>query len=131
MINLNQFSRGTENYYKHFLGGVYTDGMKHVCETCGSYWLMDVVFSHRNTMRSFLTLDSFPVVVHFRKYKTTTGGKVIVSYYDNEGEKIEKTLQAIQSTDFPFEQFKDNQFSFLLGYDYERKNLILSLLEED
>ena len=45
MENLNKFC-GTENYYKHFTGGFYTDGVKYVAETAGAYWLLDAIFSY-------------------------------------------------------------------------------------
>jgi len=36
---------GTENYYKHFTGLVYTDGVKHLADRAGAYWLIDAVMS--------------------------------------------------------------------------------------
>ena len=37
---------GTENYFKVMMGYKLTDGVKHVCETAGAYWLTDVIISH-------------------------------------------------------------------------------------
>ena len=47
-INLD-FSdyNGTSQYYRHWLGGIYTDGMKAVADNLGAYWLLDAVFSYR------------------------------------------------------------------------------------
>ncbi len=42
---------GTENYYRHPMPLTpyefnYTDGVKHVADYAGAYWLLDVIFSH-------------------------------------------------------------------------------------
>lgn len=137
MINLDQFRGGTGSYYKHWLRAVYTDGMKHVAEKCGAYWLIDLVVSHRNTLAkgpNRLVLSDFPVKVTLEKWSTEkkpNGAKCKISYYDENGAPIVFTLQTIPYTDFPFERFENNQFTFLLGYDVESRNLILSLKEED
>ena len=47
---LKQFT-GTEHLYRHFLGGLYTDGVKHMAETFKAYWLIDLVFSHQTNPR--------------------------------------------------------------------------------
>ena len=44
--DLEQFS-GTENYYKHWLGLKYTDGVKYMAEKAGAYWLIDAIASYR------------------------------------------------------------------------------------
>ncbi|MES2648086.1 MAG: hypothetical protein V4717_14510 [Bacteroidota bacterium] len=39
---------GTTKWFKHPLfGKLYTEGVKHMAETFGAYWLIDVVFSHQ------------------------------------------------------------------------------------
>lgn len=38
---------GTENYYKHWLEIVYTDGVKALAKKCSSYWLIDLIGSHQ------------------------------------------------------------------------------------
>ncbi len=42
----NQFI-GTDTYYKHWLGFVYTDGVKAVADKYGAYWLLDLIFSYQ------------------------------------------------------------------------------------
>ncbi len=42
---LAQFT-GTEQYYKHLGGLVYTDGVKYLAEKAGSYWLLDIIASY-------------------------------------------------------------------------------------
>ncbi len=39
---LEQFY-GTEKWYRHFTGLVYTDGIKYLAENAGAYWLIDLV----------------------------------------------------------------------------------------
>lgn len=42
---LKQFY-GTEHYYKHLSGFVYTDGVKYLAENAKCYWLLDeILFS--------------------------------------------------------------------------------------
>lgn len=43
---LNGFT-GTQNYYRHFTGPKYTDGVKHLADRAGAYWLLDAVFSYQ------------------------------------------------------------------------------------
>ena len=43
--DLQQFT-GTEQYHKHWLGQVYTDGVQYMAARCGAFWLLDVVFSY-------------------------------------------------------------------------------------
>lgn len=133
-INLTQFSGGTGRYYKHFLNGVYSDGMKYIAEQCGAYWLMDLVLSHRPKLAKKLSLQNFPVRVTLESWKTEAkpdGAKCLVNYHNSNGEPLQFTLQTVPSTNFPFERFKDEKFSFLLGYDTESRKLILSLIQED
>jgi hypothetical protein len=36
---------GTTTYYKHPFGIMFTDGIKFLCDSCSSYWLIDAVAS--------------------------------------------------------------------------------------
>jgi len=45
MSDLEQFI-GTEYYHKHWFGGMYTDGVQHLAEKAGCYWLIDAIFSY-------------------------------------------------------------------------------------
>jgi hypothetical protein len=40
--DLAQFT-GSEQWFKHFLGPVFTEGVKHVADTAGAYWLIDSI----------------------------------------------------------------------------------------
>lgn len=95
--DLAQFT-GTENYYRHWLGLKYTDGVKYLAEKAHAYWLVDLVASHQ------------PVVV--RKYgygglqvwhlkQTASGFKVYAE--DGNGNHLKTKL--FKYTDFPVELF--------------------------
>ena len=43
---------GTTQYYPHFLGLLYTDGIHHLAEHAGAYWLIDAIASWQPEVRS-------------------------------------------------------------------------------
>jgi len=45
-VNLDQFT-GTENYYIHFTGLKYTDGIKYLADKTNCYWFIDIVASYQ------------------------------------------------------------------------------------
>src|SRR5258706_11942595 len=51
MTNANNFfgsGNGSENFYRNRLSPIiYTDGVKDMAETCGAYWLIDLIISHQ------------------------------------------------------------------------------------
>jgi len=52
---LRQFS-GTEHWYKHLSGYLYTDGVQYVAQEGGAYWLIDkILFTTRakNNLQEF------------------------------------------------------------------------------
>ena len=38
---------GTQDWYRHFTGLLYTDGILAMAEKFQAYWLIDLVFSHQ------------------------------------------------------------------------------------
>ncbi len=44
--DLNQFC-GTENWYRHLTGILYTDGVKFLAEEAGAFWLIDEIGHHQ------------------------------------------------------------------------------------
>ncbi len=48
---------GTENWYHHPLGIVYTDGIKFLADTCEAWWLVDLVASHQPAIRKKMRSD--------------------------------------------------------------------------
>ena len=50
MLTLNGLSQlyGTEHWYKHLSGYLYTDGVQYVAQEGGAYWLVDkILFTTR------------------------------------------------------------------------------------
>lgn len=42
---------GTENYYKHFTGLLYTDGVKFLADKVGCHWLIDLIASYQYQLK--------------------------------------------------------------------------------
>ena len=51
MLEDIQHFTGTDNYYKHWLGILFTDGVKYVAEEAGAYWLIDAVASYYSSLK--------------------------------------------------------------------------------
>lgn len=47
---LEQFT-GTGRYFKHWLGGYFTDGVKYMADEAGAYWLIDLVMSYQSELK--------------------------------------------------------------------------------
>jgi hypothetical protein len=43
---LDQFT-GSTQYYRHWLGTLYTDGVRFLAENAGAYWLLNAISSHQ------------------------------------------------------------------------------------
>ena len=63
MKNANDFfgnSNGSENFYRHPLSKmIFSDGVKDMVDTCGAYWLIDLVFSYQ--IQKKVRLETFQV----------------------------------------------------------------------
>ncbi len=57
---LNQFT-GSDTVYRHMLGIRYTEGVKHLAERCGAYWLITAIGSHFATKRK-IRIEPFLIV---------------------------------------------------------------------
>ena len=44
--NIYHQSTGTSQWYRHWLGFTYTDGVKAIADAVGGYWLIDAIFSY-------------------------------------------------------------------------------------
>lgn len=77
---------GSVNFHRHWLGITYTDGVKLLADTCGAYWLIDAIASHRRK-------EEFQVW-------TLQRGILICTNGDND---IPIVSQIIPYTDFPTE----------------------------
>jgi hypothetical protein len=92
---------GTENWYRHFTGLLYTDGVQAVAETYQAYWLIDLVFSHQ--------LSPAVKAQPFQKWvlQRTQGDAFMATCDDGNGNII--TGQAI-----PFSDFKEDILTLYL-----------------
>ena len=94
---LDQFF-GTEKWYRHFTGMLYTDGIKYLAEQAGAYWLIDAVGSYQPVLqdeefqlwRLEVDLEKSTGVLTMRR---DTGLKPLVT-------------QKIPYTDFPLSEYE-------------------------
>ena len=91
--DLAQFC-GTENWYKHWMSSVtYTDGVKHVADAAGAYWLIDAILSYRRK-------EEFQLWI--LKVDLEKSSAVLTMQEDtNEPELVR---QEIEYTDFPLKE---------------------------
>jgi hypothetical protein len=114
--SLNQFYGTTEWHrwsilYRQFL---LTDGAKFVAESCGAYWLMDLIASYQKRL---LRAGQF-----FQVWKLgTTGSKGVVTCEDGNGKRLVR--QALAFTDFPLDEIT-------LWAEWDGQNLVILLPSE-
>jgi hypothetical protein len=92
---LNANFYGTERHYKHPLTKmVYSDGAKHIAETGGAYWLLDII-----------ALKSPQIAEEFQVWNLTVkdGAGILTT---EDGNKNLVFSQGIPFTDFPAESAK-------------------------
>ena len=92
---LCQFT-GTQNYFRNFTGLLYTDGIKHLAERAGSYWLIDLVGSYQPRLRD-ARFQVWSIVV-------SDDGSAQVTMVEDGGEP-HRVHQDIPYTDFPLKDF--------------------------
>lgn len=93
---LEQFT-GTENYYRHWSGLVYTDGVQYLAANAGAYWFLDLIASHQREVRRKLA------ALHDRDFQSWTLEAVGEGWRvrcDN-GNGAELAEQRLEYTDFP------------------------------
>jgi len=84
--DLDQFT-GTENYYKHFTGLKYTDGIKYLADKTNCYWFIDIIASYQ----VMLTVDAD---FSFQIWKLKITGK-------SESKQISALVTMREDTDTP------------------------------
>jgi len=52
---------GTDNWYKHQSGLLYTDGVKFIADHAGAYWLIDLIASYQKRCRKDRMLRQFQI----------------------------------------------------------------------
>ena len=92
---LRQFT-GTQNYYRDFTGLLYTDGIQHLAEQAGAYWLIDLVGSYQPRLRD-APFQAWSIAVNDDRT-----GQVTMVEDDGEPNRV---TQDIPYTDFPLRDF--------------------------
>jgi hypothetical protein len=91
---------GSENWYRHWLGKVlFTDGVKHVADQAGAYWLIDEIAISQT--RPKVRAEEFQVwtlKVDLEKRKA------VLSCDDGNGNVV--FTKRIEFTDFPLVEIK-------------------------
>ena len=91
---LMQFT-GTENYFRHPFGIVFTDGIKFLADECQCYWLIDAVASWQCDEK--VKLEDFQVF----KLRVSEDRSAVLNIEDGNSNIIAK--QEIEFTDFPLD----------------------------
>jgi hypothetical protein len=97
-VDLNRFT-GTGQYHRHWLGGVYTDGVAFLAEKAGAYWLIDLIESWQSKPK----VRSQPFQSWTLKVDVGTRTGLAVCD-DGNGNKL--CSQKIPYTDFPLPVIK-------------------------
>ena len=90
---LGQFT-GTEQWYKHWTGCLFTDGVKYMAGKAGAFWLLDVIFSYRRK-------EPFQIWT----LKVKADKSAVVTMREDTGQPV-KVRQVIPYTDFPLPEIK-------------------------
>lgn len=98
---LAQF-RGTDQWYRHTLGLLYTDGVEYLAEKAGAYWLIDLVASVQGTFFRSLHRDLW----RFQAWelKVNDFNRAVIVCTDGNGRQLYS--QDIPFTDFPLDEIK-------------------------
>ncbi|MFM6191146.1 DUF6876 family protein [Planktothrix sp.] len=116
LSDLSQFT-GTETWYRHFTGLLYTDGIQYLAEQAEAYWLIDAIASYQHQLKRDEYLAYFQVWVLSvagegeRKYPfllPEDGYKAVLTCWpDTPKEGVKSAvIQQIEYTDFPLIELK-------------------------
>jgi hypothetical protein len=101
--NLPQFS-GSENLYYHFTRRlVYTDGVRYLAKTAGTYWLIDAIASYQGTRQ--LKGDPRLAQIQFWSLAVNDDNSAVLTCQADSGEPA-VVRQEIDFTDFPLASLK-------------------------
>ena len=95
-LNLDQFT-GTSQYYKHFTGLFYTDGILYLLDKARCHWFVDIIASYQYKLKD----------VHFQiwKLEVREDSSALVTMKEDTG-KPAIVSQAISHTDFPLDEIE-------------------------
>ena len=110
--NLQHFC-GSEQYYKHWLGLCYTDGIKYLAENAQCFWLIDAIASHQPTANKNQRLREFQLwflhVGNAHEFiKPKAGNAAVLTCWEDtpKAESKPVIIQQIPFTDFPLKEIK-------------------------
>jgi|SRR6476661_10031622 len=110
--NLQHFC-GSEQYYKHWLGLCYTDGIKYLAENAQCFWLIDAIASHQPTAKKNPRLKEFQlwflhVGTGHEFIKPKAGNAAVLTCWEDtpKAESKPVIIQQIPFTDFPLKEIK-------------------------
>lgn len=89
--NLAQFT-GSEKWYRHLTGALFTDGVKYLADNAGAYWLIDEVLFRQRFRR--VKAEEFQVWT-----LKVTGSTALLTCGDGNGNEVH--AKRIEFTDFP------------------------------
>jgi len=90
---------GTQNYYRHFTGLIYTDGIKYLADKAGAYWLIDLIASWQAKQK---VRECYFQIWELKVNEDRTA---VITMKEDTNEPI-KAKQEIQFTDFPLDHIK-------------------------
>ena len=101
---------GTTQYYSHFTGLLYTDGVKAMAEKAGAYWLIDVVASWQPHKIDHQGMYGFHKQVRDMDWQlwtlTVNPDKTAEVTMREDTDKPVIVRQKLEYTDFPVGEFK-------------------------
>ena len=97
--DLNQFS-GSEQWFRHFTGLLYTEGVDYLADKGGAYWLIDAIAPYQPTARRNQRLCEFQIWV-----LTVKDSAAVLECFDDLPGKV-LIRQHIEYTDFPLPEIK-------------------------
>ncbi len=87
---------GTSRYYRHPLGVLYTDGVRHLAEAAGAYWLIDLVANYQPKVES--------AGFQLWKLRTRSDRTGLATMLEDDGQPS-LVRQELEYTDFPLPEF--------------------------
>ena len=100
-LNLEQFT-GTENYYQHWLGIHYTDGVKYLADEAAAHWLIDAIASWQSSPQ--VKQDRMLQEIQFWKLRVNSDQSATLTC-ERDSDDVALT-QEIEFTDFPLEEVR-------------------------
>lgn len=99
--DLNRFT-GSEIFYRHPLGVIYTEGIKYLAQNARAYWLIDIIASYQGNVR--ITQDPMLQEIQFWKLKVSQNNSAILTCERDTDDVV--ITQKIEFTDFPLDEVK-------------------------